>query len=1151
MVPVLHKADHTINDTTPYPQSLRPEQVEDINNPRYLDEQKSKETVGKQHQRSSSGHVFMNMNKESTDTHARKDRTSSSTFNHGIPEASHRYDASSSDDNQSQDDDHGLVDFSFIHRNSNDRKSVGMGKRRKTTSKQSSPPRRQPKLHMYASSDSDDSDNHSTGSHRSFMDRAKRINGKATEDSKKSPESGRDHSNSPTSQKRRPGRPRKDLSRSSISKASPGADNSDSDDFMPNRRRRERQTTSDSTASRSKHGGIDPNRTDKAGRTRLFSCTGTGNIERVKELIAMGASVNWRDNAGWTPLHEAALKGQAEVAKHLLECGAEVNAYGFGNDTPLHDACSNGFSECVQILVDHGANINAKNNEGLTPVDVCEDDECSEILSRKQKDLDRISARDKAGRTSLHRACSAGHYEEALSLMKQGSDVNTKDNASWTPLHEAALNGYLDIVKSLVDNGAQLNPLGCDGSTPLHEASENGHAHVVRYLLEASADRNIRNKKGQTAAQVCDDKSIEDLFSADIKPRQSSPIETTAKRASNSHNNTTTSRNKSSSSSKPLSREEKKIQALMETFQKMEKRQARKAKKRQIRHHDDEDDEEDEEDEEEDESAAAASKEPEHRPKRLVRGRPRSVSVSQSREPSEEASTKKPAVKLDPKRKDTAGRTQLHKWAVRGDENAVRELLEAGANSNEKDNAGWTPLHEAALRGRLEVLKLLLQHGADPNALGADKDTPLHDAVENGHTDVVRVLLENGADANARNASNLDCIQIAKDNEDDDMLALLKSVQKRNVAKASSAAAKVEPSSDQDVAQLTVSKAAEVPIKKISENSDDLDQYSYGKSIKKRRLVSAGEYRSRSQSQERKRSEDTSEKPHAFSKVKIERKLPQALAGGFDIFNVSPTPHRKTLSNSKYTPVSGSHSRNVPETEVKKIKQEPEDTPVPSTKKEAWPSLSHALQYLPLYTVHLQETKPFHERAFYVADVQVRLLLGIKNLFEQYPHLEKRIVNEREKERLWSPLAFMVSERCAQAVKPAGIARKEDLDVKMEKNYSSADIVRTKEQEKQRFLQTELFFVRLDQIISIIKKDYSHLSNNLITITLDIGYSPSSDAPPQEKPLHAAKVSIAQTEEEPPTTPLPIKRPAYGLPAKFAMKMQKCGGLGHRRDVSK
>ncbi|KAM3581448.1 hypothetical protein VKS41_006274 [Umbelopsis sp. WA50703] len=1150
MVPVLHKTDHSINGTTPYSQSPHAEPAADINNAKYLDEQNPKESVRKdQHQRSSSGHAFTNMKKENTDSHTRKDTRTIPTFNNDVLEANNRYDASSSDDNHSQDDDkdHGLVDFSFINRNSSDRKSGDISKRRKGTSKQSSPPRRQPKLHMYASSDSDQSDNHSTGSHRSFMDRAKRINGKRTEDSKKSPESERDHSNSPTSQKRRPGRPRKDVSRSSVSKASPGADNSDSDDFMPNRRRRERQTTSDSTASRSKHGGLDPNRTDKAGRTRLFSCTGTGNLERVKELITMGASVNWRDNAGWTPLHEAALKGQAEVAKHLLECGADVNACGFGNDTPLHDACSNGFSECVQILVDHGANINAKNNEGLRPVDVCEDDECSEILAKKQKDLDRISLRDKAGCTSLHRACAAGHDEEALSLIKQGADVNTKDNASWTPLHEASLNGYLDIVKSLVNHGAQLNPIGCDGSTPLHEASENGHADVVRYLLEVSADRNIRNKKGQTPAQVCDDQSIKDLFSADIKPRQSSPAEATPKRASSSLNNTITPKSKGTSSNKPLSREEKKIQALMETFQKMEKRQARKAKKRQIRHHDDEDDEEEEE-EEEDESAAAASKEPEHRPKRLVRGRPRSASVSQSREPSEEASTKKPAVKLDPKRRDTAGRTQLHKWAVRGDENAVRELLEAGANSNEKDNAGWTPLHEAALRGRLEVLKLLLQHGADPNALGADKDTPLHDAVENGHTDIVRVLLENGADANARNASNLDCIQIAKDNEDDDMLALLKSVQKRSVAKSSSAG-KVEPSSDQDIAQLTVSKASELPIKKTSENSDDLDQYSYGKTIKKRRLVSAGEYRSRSQSQERKKSEDTSEKSHSFSKIKTERKLPQALAGGFDIFNVSPTPHRKTLSNNKYTHVSGSHSRSMPEAEVKKIKQEPEDPPVPSSKKEAWPSLSHALQYLPLYTVHLQETKPFHERAFYVVDVQVRLLLGIKNLFEQYPHLEKRMVNEREKERLWSPLAFMVSERCAQAVKPTGTARKEDMDVKMEKNYSSADIARTKEQEKQRFLQTELFFVRLDQIISIIKKDYSHLSNNLITITLDIGYSQGSDGP-QEKLSHTANVSTTQTEEESPTTPLPIKRPAFGLPAKFAMKMQKCG-LGHRRNVSK
>lgn len=1189
MVPVLQKGDHPIDNTTSYPPQIYPQQIEDINNSKYLHEHRPKELIPKVfHKRLEPGHdialnnMGMQSRDKSTHTFHQKEKISDQISEHGpsrnhlrhekifarqsrLPDDSdeeedyvHRS-SSTFNDGHSQDggSDSGPIDFSLFTRNSQDKDD---GKKHRN--KNQNAPRRQPKLkHLYASSDESDASDNSDAVMSAVQ---KSSNDKSMELSRqRNTEIESDSTRPSNSQKRRPGRPRKEDVSAIASKL---GDNSDTDDSVSSRRR-ERQTTSDSTASKNKSGATDPNRTDKAGRTRLFSCTGTGNIERVKELIQKGAYVNWRDNAGWTPLHEAALKGQAEVAKYLLSCGAEVNAQGFGNDTPLHDACSNGFSECVQILVDHGANINIQNSDGQRPIDVCEDEDCLDILNKKQKQIDRLATRDKAGRTSLHRACIAGHFDEALSLIKSDSDVNAKDNASWTPLHEASLNGYLDIVKALCEHGADINPMGYDGSTPLHEASENGHVKIVRYLLEMNADKNIQNKKGQTAVQVCDDKSIEDLFSTDVKKSlHAAPMEETTKRSAShaSLANQVEPDKKASTAKKTLSREEKKIQALMQTFQKMEKRQAKKTKRRQHRPLDEDDEDEEEEDEEESTSAPPKESEQLQRTKRLVRGRPRSNSLSQSREASEEAAhPKKPVVKLDPKRKDTAGRTHLHKWAVRGDATTVRELLEAGANSNERDHAGWTPLHEAALRGRLEVLKLLLQHGADPNALGADRDTPLHDAVENGHSDIARVLLEHGANVYARNAADLDSLQIARDNSDDDMIAILKSAQKLNHVAPPVRQPKPEP--EHDDTSLKVSKSVvsdlAVSVKKMSDHSDtmlEMDPGTNGKTIKKRRLVSAAEYHSRSGSQERKKSEDK-----VIVKPKAERKLPQALAGGFDIFNISPIPQRKTIKTS---PVPKKQSVESEAMDLKKVKKEIEDVTMP--KKKFWPSLSHAIQYLPLYTVQLQEIGSSNEeRALYVVDLQVRLLLGSNNLFQQYPQLERRLVTEREKERLWSPLAFMVSEKCAQAVKSGHTGKdKDDFNIKVEKG-SAIDIARTKEQEKQRFLQTELYFIRLEQTISIIKSDYSHLSNNLITITLDIGYSPNRELS-HDKLTYPSTIPI---EEDEPTsksvksnstlptstdipqhssTPLPIKRPAYGLPAKFAMKMQKCG-LGHKRDVSK
>ncbi|MDD5007115.1 MAG: ankyrin repeat domain-containing protein [Syntrophorhabdaceae bacterium] len=88
--------------------------------------------------------------------------------------------------------------------------------------------------------------------------------------------------------------------------------------------------------------------------------------------------------------------------------------------------------------------------------------------------------------------------------------------------------------------------------------------------------------------------------------------------------------------------------------------------------------------------------------------------------------------------------------AINNQANAVRTLIEKGANVNAKDSDGYTALLWAAYYGNTDVVRALIEKGADVNAQNKRKQTPLHLAADKGHTNTARLLVEKGADVNAK-----------------------------------------------------------------------------------------------------------------------------------------------------------------------------------------------------------------------------------------------------------------------------------------------------------------------------------------------------------------------------------------------------------------
>ena len=81
---------------------------------------------------------------------------------------------------------------------------------------------------------------------------------------------------------------------------------------------------------------------------------------------------------------------------------------------------------------------------------------------------------------------------------------------------------------------------------------------------------------------------------------------------------------------------------------------------------------------------------------------------------------------------------------VGNDSEAVRLLLEAGADPNEIVGSGLTPLIGAAQAGNVDTIKLLLAHGARIDGEGRAHHTPLYYALRRKRPEVIALLRQAG-----------------------------------------------------------------------------------------------------------------------------------------------------------------------------------------------------------------------------------------------------------------------------------------------------------------------------------------------------------------------------------------------------------------------
>src|SRR5215470_13842095 len=97
------------------------------------------------------------------------------------------------------------------------------------------------------------------------------------------------------------------------------------------------------------------------------------------------------------------------------------------------------------------------------------------------------------------------------------------------------------------------------------------------------------------------------------------------------------------------------------------------------------------------------------------------------------------------------GMTALHYAATRNDAELAKMLIVAGANVKATTRlGGYTPLLLASRTGNAAVLDTLVAAGADPNSATVNGTTALMFAAASGKTDAVKLLLDKGAAIDAK-----------------------------------------------------------------------------------------------------------------------------------------------------------------------------------------------------------------------------------------------------------------------------------------------------------------------------------------------------------------------------------------------------------------
>jgi ankyrin repeat protein len=250
-------------------------------------------------------------------------------------------------------------------------------------------------------------------------------------------------------------------------------------------------------------GGADPNEQLPLGRSPLMAASRTGTVEAIKVLIDHGANVNAKETLrGTTPLMWAADEGHAAAIQLLIQHGADIKArsslvergrgpaLGKSNDPRKAVAAQGAALAAGQLSPELGA-LRTIAEGGAAPAAGQRGAATPAAPAQGQRGGGRGAA---AGVAAAAAADGADQGDDAAAAGGGRNQNQPKDGGGLSPLHYAVRANDLESVKALLASGASVNEITGFGWSPLLIATQNRYYKLGAYLMEKGADVNLANK---------------------------------------------------------------------------------------------------------------------------------------------------------------------------------------------------------------------------------------------------------------------------------------------------------------------------------------------------------------------------------------------------------------------------------------------------------------------------------------------------------------------------------------------------------------------------------------------------------------------------------------------------------------------------------